>query len=188
LKTQINLEILLEQHDVGCVLGHVGCGLNRDAHVGVVERDGVVDSVAEKADRGAERSLGLDDARLLLGGDAREDRGLPERGRELLVVEPLDLGTGERPLDLETDVLGDLLGDAVVVPGDDLDRDIQPPQAGERVACVDLRTVHEGQESNEGQAVLALGGQWRTAVGSARGDGDHATAGCELRVEHRVSF
>ena len=39
----------------------------------MVERDRVVDAVAEKGDVGAEASLGVDDARLLLGRDTGED-------------------------------------------------------------------------------------------------------------------
>ena len=91
-----DVEILVEQHDVGGVLGHVGRGLDGDADVGVVQRDGVVDAVAEESDGRAEGALGLDDPRLLLGGDAREDRRLRQRGGELGVVEALELGAGER--------------------------------------------------------------------------------------------
>ena len=43
-----------------------------------------------------------------------------QRGRELRVVEPIELGAGERPLDGQADVRADLLRDAVVVAGDDL--------------------------------------------------------------------
>ena len=67
-------EVLVEQDDVGGVLGDVGGGVDGDADVGVVEGDRVVDAVAEEADVGAEAALREDDARLLLGGDAGEDR------------------------------------------------------------------------------------------------------------------
>ena len=59
-------EVLVEQDDVGGVLGDVGGGVDRDADVGVVEGDRVVDAVAEEADVGAEAALREDDARLLL--------------------------------------------------------------------------------------------------------------------------
>ena len=153
-----------------------------------MKRDGVVHSIAEEANRRAQRSLGLDDPRLLLGGDPREDRCLGERGRELLVVEPVDLGTGERPFDLETDVMADLLSDAIVVAGDDLYRDVQPLEAGECVARIVLGTIDERQKSGQGQVVLVIGRQRRTAVGSARCDGDHSRAGGELCVQHRLGF
>ncbi len=43
-------EVLVEQHDVGRVLGHVGRGVDRDADIGGVQGDGVVDPVAEERD------------------------------------------------------------------------------------------------------------------------------------------
>ena len=46
-------EVLLEQDDVGGVLGHVGGGVDGDADVRRVQRDGVVDAVAEERDVGA---------------------------------------------------------------------------------------------------------------------------------------
>ena len=51
-------EVLVEQDDVGGVLGHVGRRLDRDPDVGVVQRDGVVDAVAEEPDGRAERLAG----------------------------------------------------------------------------------------------------------------------------------
>ena len=72
-------EVLVEQDDVGGVLGDVGGRVDRDADVGVVERDRVVDAVAEEADVDAERALGADDARLLLRGDPGEDRRLRQQ-------------------------------------------------------------------------------------------------------------
>ena len=59
-------EVLVEQDDVGGVLGDVGGGVDGDADVGVVEGDRVVDAVAEEPDVGAEAALREDDARLLL--------------------------------------------------------------------------------------------------------------------------
>jgi hypothetical protein len=46
-------EVLLEEHDVGGVLGHVGGGVDRDADVGMVQGDRVVHAVAEEGDIGA---------------------------------------------------------------------------------------------------------------------------------------
>ncbi len=86
-----DLEVLVEQDDVGGVLGDVGRGLHRDADVGVVQGDGVVDAVAEEADREPEFVLGLDYPRLLLGSDPGEDRRLRQCCGELLFVELLQL-------------------------------------------------------------------------------------------------
>ena len=156
-----DLEVLVEQHDVGGVLGHVGRGLHRDPDVRVVQGDSVVDAVAEEPDRRAQRALGLDDPRLLLRGDAREDRRLRQRGGELRVVELLELGAGERSVDGQADVGADLLRDAVVVAGDDLHLDVEALEAVERVAGVGLRTIDEGEEAREVQVVLVVGAQGR---------------------------
>ena len=43
-------EVLVEQHDVGGVLGDVGGRVDRDADVGGVQGDRVVDAVAEEGD------------------------------------------------------------------------------------------------------------------------------------------
>ena len=43
-------EVLVEQDDVGGILGHVGGRVDRDADVGGVQRDGVVDAVAQEGD------------------------------------------------------------------------------------------------------------------------------------------
>ena len=48
-------EVLVEQHDVGGVLGDVGGRVDGDADVGGVQRDGVVDAVAEEGDVDAAR-------------------------------------------------------------------------------------------------------------------------------------
>ena len=50
-------EVLVEQHDVGGVLGHVGGRVDRDADVGGVQRDRVVHAVAEERDVGAGGAL-----------------------------------------------------------------------------------------------------------------------------------
>ena len=179
------VEVLVEQDDVGGVLGHVGRGLDRDSDVGVVQRDRVVDAVAEESDRRAEGSLGLDQPRFLLWGDAREDRRVRQRGCELRVVELIELGAGERPVDGEADVGADLLRDAVVVAGDDLHLHVEAPEPVERRRgrrpSDDRRTSGSprGRRSRSSSALRVA-----AAVGRARRDGDHAAAGRELAVEH----
>ena len=43
-----HVEVFFQQDHVGGVLGHVGGGVDRDADVGGVQREGVVDPVAEE--------------------------------------------------------------------------------------------------------------------------------------------
>src|SRR4029450_12433839 len=61
-------EVLVQQHDVGGVLGHVGGRLDRDADIGGVEGDRVVDAVAEEGDVDTGAAGDLDDPGLLGGG------------------------------------------------------------------------------------------------------------------------
>ena len=84
-------EILVEQHDVGRVLGDVGGRVDRDADIGMVQRDRVVHAVAQERDVDAGAARDLDDARLLLGADAREHRGVRDRRGERVVVECVEL-------------------------------------------------------------------------------------------------
>ena len=70
-------EILVEQHDVGGVLGHVGSRVHRDPDIGMVQRHRVVDPVAEEGHVLAGATGHLDDPRLLVGADPGEHR----RGR-----------------------------------------------------------------------------------------------------------
>ena len=51
---------------------------------------------------------------------------------------------------------------------------------------VGLGAVDEGQESREVEVALIIGGQVRALARRPGGDGDHAAAGGELLVEHRL--
>ena len=139
-------EVLVEQHDVGGVLGHVGGGVHRDADVGGVQRDGVVDAVAQEGDVHARPPRDLDQTRLLIGTHPREDRGAGNGRGERVVVELLDLGAGQDAVDGEADVAADLGGDSAVVAGDDLDRDAEVASFAMRCAGVRLGPVDERQE------------------------------------------
>ena len=59
-------EIALEQHEIGCLLGHVGGAVDRDADVRRMQRRSVVDAVAEKAHNFARALQGQENALLLL--------------------------------------------------------------------------------------------------------------------------
>ena len=66
--------------------------------------------------------------------------------------------------------------------------DVEAPEAIECLAGVGLRTIDEREEAREVQIVLVVGRHGRAAVCGARGDGDHAAAGGELAIEHRLGF
>ena len=48
-----HVEVVLEEDDVGGVLGDVGARIDRDADIGVVERESVIDAIAEERHRRA---------------------------------------------------------------------------------------------------------------------------------------
>ena len=148
-------EVLLEQHDVRGVLGDVGGGFDRDADVRGVQRDRVVDAVAEERDVGAGAPGELDDARLLVGADAREHRRVGDRRGQRLVVEPRRAPAPVRtPSTVDAEVAADLGGDGAVVAGDHLHRDAELGELGDRRAGIGLGPVDEGQKAGQPQVVL----------------------------------
>ena len=131
-------QVLFEQDDVGGVFGDIGGGFDRDPDVGGVERDGVVDAVAEKRDVTVRGAVRADEAGFLFGTDAGEDRRIDDTGAECVVVKRGDVGTGHRGADFEPEVATDLLGDDGVVARDDLDSDAERGEAFEDAAASSL--------------------------------------------------
>ena len=68
-------EVLLQQDHVGGVLGDIGGGVNGDPDVGGVQREGVVDAVAEECHGAAAVALDTHDAGLIFWADPSEHRG-----------------------------------------------------------------------------------------------------------------
>ena len=89
---------------------------------------------------------------------------------------PSSSAPDEHSFDVEADVVADLGGHDAVVARDDLDRDADPVELGDRGAGVGLRPVDEGEEADEVEVVLLGGRRLREAGGVAGGDGDHAGA------------
>ena len=181
-------EVLVEQHDVGRVLGDLGGRLDGDADVGGVQRDCVVDPVAEEGDVHARAPRDLDQPRLLIGPDAREDRGAGNRRGERVVVELLDLAAGQDAVDRDADVAADLGGDGAVVAGDDLDRDAE---AGELARWLRPRRPSAGRRTSGTRRAADRFHPRQSAQSSAgraaRRDGDHARAIGEEPLEHAVA-
>ena len=78
-------EIVLEQHEVGRLLGDVRGAVDRDADIGRMQRRSIVDAVAEKAHHHACALQGQENSLLLLRPDAAEqiDRRQPRPERLL---------------------------------------------------------------------------------------------------------
>ena len=116
--------------------------------------------------------------RLLLGADPREDRRVRDGRGERVVVErararaPVSTPSTSRPMSRQT-----LAATRAVVAGDDLDRDAERGELGDRRAGVGLRPVDEREEAGELEVALVgrRSGDRRPGAG-AGGDGDDAGA------------
>ena len=166
-------EILVEQHHVGGVLGHVGSRVHRDPDISVVQRHRVVHPVAEVRHVPSGAAGHLDDPRLLIGADPGEHRRGQDRRLELVVVEGLDLRAAAHARAFESDVRAHLGCHQAVVPGDDLHLHAQPLELGDGGAGVCLRTVGEGQEPDQRQPLFGRGGERLHVTCRAGGHGHH---------------
>ena len=118
-----------------------------------------------KRDVRAEAALGEDDARLLLGGDAGEDGRRRQQRDEGGVVEFLEVLSGDDCSGVESDLAAEVRCDLAVVAGDDLDRDPEALEPGERCLDVGLDRVGEAEESLEGEVALVVLAQVVDGIG-----------------------
>ena len=120
-------EVVVGEHHVGGVLGHVGAGdAHGDPDVGLLERRGVVDAVAGHGHDLAPGLQRLDQAELLLRRHAREHVGAVGELDELRVVDGGHLGAGDGAVfgaGGDADVAGDRRRRRGVVAGDHLHAD-----------------------------------------------------------------
>ena len=181
-------EVFVEQHDVGGVFGDVGSRFHGDADIGRVQRHRVVDTVAHVGHVDAGASGDLDDARLLVGADSSEHRGVGDCRGEGIVVETVHGDSGQDSLDAEADVVAHLRRDGSVVAGDDLDGNADPVEFGDRFAGVGLRSVDEGQVAAEVE--VALVGQRGLGEPTRRpgGHGDDARSFAEQPLQRGVGL
>ena len=116
-----DVEVLLQQDDVGGVLGHVGGRVDRDAHVGGVQRERVVDAVAEERARRRRSLRCARTMRAFCSGLTRANTVVSRpRRRSEVVVEPRRVGPGQgaracrprSPADLRSATFGVVAGDA----------------------------------------------------------------------------
>ena len=159
-------EILVEQDDVGGVLGDVGARVDRDADVGVVQRDRVVHAVAHEGDVGAALALHADDARLRLRADPGEDR---RRSRSPTPSSSSVIASTWAPVEraehVQPEVGAHLGRDLRAVARDDLHEDAEAIEAGQRLGRVGLRPVDEHEEAHELEVLLVGVGDRRSARG-----------------------
>jgi hypothetical protein len=92
-------QVAADQGEVGCLDGDVGAGAHREAEVGLGERGGVVDAVADHGHDPALVLQSADDVDLVLGqdlGDDVVDADLGGDGRAARSLSPVS-STGRRP-------------------------------------------------------------------------------------------
>ena len=147
---------MLQQHEIGGLLGHVHRLVHRDAHVGGVQGRGVVDPVAHVADDVTPLLQGQDDAFLLVGVHLDEEgrplHDLPQR----LVAQIVQLGTGQDTGHLQPHRLRRVQGHQSVVAGDDLELHAQFGQVGDSVLHARLWRVEEKQKAHKRHIELVI--------------------------------
>ena len=162
-------EVLVEQHDVGGVLGHVGGGLDGDADVRGVQRDRVVDAVAEERDVGAAAARELDDPGLLIRADpgehrrAREWRRRARRRRGASSSAPVRTPSTSTPMSRQT-----LAATVPLSPVMTFTAMPELVELGDRRAGVGLGPVDEREEAGQAQVVLVARGRRRGEPGRSR--------------------
>ena len=170
-------EVFVQQHDVGSVLGDVGRRIDRDADIGGVQCDCIVDAVAEEGDVDARARATLMMPRLLIGLNAREDgrcrdrRGERRRRRAGRSRAPVSIRSTARPMSRQTLAATVPLSPVMILTA-------MPSCAsfGDRRAGVGLGAVDEREEAREVEITLVCGvGATQSGCG-ARCDRDDAGA------------
>ena len=88
-------KVLVEQHDVGSVLGDIGRGIDRDPTSAACRATASLTPSPRKATSTPRPTCDLDDPRLLVGADSGEHGRRRDGGGQLVVVEALELGAGQ---------------------------------------------------------------------------------------------
>ena len=111
-------QVLLKQDDIGGFLGNIDGRIDRDAAIARTHGGGVVDAVAHKA-HGVAEHLAHDtyQARLLQRRELGEEVGFLGALGKFGVIERIDLGAEQDVARIDTNLLADGGGDAVVVAG-----------------------------------------------------------------------
>ena len=157
-------EVVVEQDEVGRFACDVGAGpSHRDSDVGLVQRRAVVDTVAGHRHDVAALPQGRSDAQLVFGRHAGDDHAVAvdERSEHLLVIG--ELGSHEHgcTFDRQPDLAGDRQRGGGVVAGDHGDADAGAPTGGDRGAGGGSRRVLEGEDGDELEVALDVGGRIR---------------------------
>ena len=147
---------MLEQHEIGGLLGHVHRLIDRDAHVGGVQGGGVVDAVTHVAHHLTAFLQSQENAFFLVGIDLDEEIRSLDSLPQCLIVQIVHLGAGEYAAYLQPDGICRVQGYQAVIAGDDLERYAQVGQVGNDFLHAGLGRVEEEQEPQEGHIALVV--------------------------------
>ena len=176
-------EILLQQHHVGGVLGHIGRGVDGDPTSAACSASAsLTPSPRKPTDRPVRRSDVIN--RAFCSGETRAKIvWFCAAACEFVVIHPLQLGTGDGALGHQTQFGTNLFGDPGIVAGGDLDLDAQRGQLASDSSCGGLglsaNTRNPSSASpHSSSAVMVVS----SGAGLA-GHGHHPAAGGEQRAK-----
>ena len=149
-----------------------------------MKRRRVVDAISQESDDMPAALMGKDYAVFLGGGHPTEEIGSGDPRPQGLVAELRELGAREHAGDGNAQLLAEVAGHALVVPGQDLDHDSTLAEGFDSAACPQLRWIQEGSKTGEDELLLIAD----DAVGLFRfdltpGDSEYAKALRTQRLE-----
>ena len=182
-----HLEAGLDQDDVRGLPRDIGRAHHRNPHVGGVQGRGVVDAVAQKAHHVPAALQCEDDAILLPGRYAREDRRLLGHVTERRIVETVELIARDDGLVADADLPTDMTRDDIAVAREDLDLHAVRLELRERVGGIGQDGVREADKPGQHELGFIVSRVRRPGVEPAIRDREHAEpVGTELLVDRRA--
>ena len=144
-------QVLFQKNHVRCRFRHVHGTVHRNAHIGRMERWGVVDTVTEIPHHMAAPFEGEDDPVFLDGRHAAEEVDLFHPHHERGIVQLLDFRAGQHADHRKAEFTADMLGHQFIVAGNDLDRDSVGGQSRQGRLGALLGWIEEGGEARKDQ-------------------------------------
>ena len=151
---QQNLQVFLQQNDVGRFPRHVDRAVDGKPGVGGVQGRGVVDAVPHETDDIAGLFRRQQDALLLVGLDLGEDIRLVDPMPESLIAHAPQVGPGQQPVWFQPDLAAHGFRHHPVVAGDHLQRNPKPGQSGDGFGDPRLGRIMQGQKADEGHPLF----------------------------------
>ena len=153
-----------------------------------MERDRVVDPVAEEGDIVAVTLCGGDERRLLFRPGACEDRRPLHQLGQLGVGKTCQVFATGDARNLEPDLAADVRRRALIVAGQHLDLDAEALETRDRLAGIRFRGIGEDEEAQELEAGLIGIAVAVAGIDRPLGEREQAMAGVEQLSELRLDL